>query len=97
MQTRHGLLIAASLALAGCATTGDPTTVVNDGFLTELPESVLAVAAPGQDLTAVMLMPEDGCYWYRHRGPVETTMLPLLTTSGRAICTRPQTGPFPAG
>jgi hypothetical protein len=97
MQKRHGVLVAASLALAGCVTTGDPATVVNDGFLTELPESVVAIAAPNQDLTAVMLMPEDGCYWYRHRGPVETTMLPLLTTAGRAICTRPQTGPFPAG
>jgi hypothetical protein len=30
----------------------------------------------------------DGCYWYRHIGPVETTMLPLLTVEGRPICTQ---------
>jgi hypothetical protein len=33
-------------------------------------------------------MPEDGCYWYRYVGPVETTYLPLRTIEGRPICTR---------
>jgi hypothetical protein len=83
--------------LAACAPTLDTAVAEDDGFLTELPEAVLAVVAPHQNLRAVQIMPEDGCYWYRHRGPVETTMLPLLTTAGRHICTRVQTGPFAAG
>lgn len=99
MQTRHGALAAAAatlLGLAGCVTTGVPATDTGADAMAEVPEAVLAVAAPNQDLRSVVLMP-DGCYWYTHRGPVETTMLPLLTTAGRAICTRPLTGPFPAG
>jgi hypothetical protein len=96
MRKRLGVL-AASLALSGCVPAGDPTVAANDGFMQDVPEAVLAAAAPFQDLSSVVLMPEDGCYWYRHRGPVETTMLPLLTTAGRSICTRPQTGPIPAG
>jgi hypothetical protein len=96
MLKRHGLL-ASALALSGCVTAGDPTAARNEGFLPEVPEAVAAIAAPFQDLSAVRVMPEDGCYWYRHQGPVETTMLPLLTTTGRTICTRPQTGPLPAG
>ncbi|MFD2855951.1 hypothetical protein ACFSZS_15885 [Seohaeicola zhoushanensis] len=48
------------------------------------------MAAPGQDLQDVRVFPEDGCYWYRYVGPVETTYLPLRTRDGRPICTRPQ-------
>ncbi|MCZ4351030.1 hypothetical protein O4H61_00735 [Roseovarius aestuarii] len=58
------------------------------GFMTNLPESIVAMAGPNQDLTAVRLEPEDGCLWYRHVGPVETTMLPLRTADGRPICTK---------
>lgn len=57
------------------------------GFITNLPESVVAMAAPNQNLQAVRIMPEDGCYWYKYVGPVETTYLPLRTTDGRPICT----------
>lgn len=96
MLRRQGVLVAGFLALAGCVTTGDPAAL-DEGFLPEVPEAVAAIAAPYQDLSAVRVMPEDGCYWYRHQGPVETTMLPLLTTTGRAICTRAQTGPLAAG
>lgn len=96
MHRRHAAPAAAALALAGCVTTGAPAPDDAAGAFTEVPEAVLAAAAPNQDLRSVVLMP-DGCYWYSHRGPVETTMLPLLTTAGRAICTRPLTGPFPAG
>ena len=54
------------------------------------PEAVAAIAAPYQDLTKVRLRSEDGCYWYTHTGPVETTELPLRTSEGNPICTRPQ-------
>lgn len=86
--------IAAVLALgfsAACnasATRTDGTT----GFLAEVPEGVLAIAAPWQNLDRVVLLPEDGCYWYQHQGPVETTLLPLRTREGRPICTRPAEG-----
>jgi len=36
------------------------------------------------------LLPEDGCYWYQHSGPVETTMVPLRAVGGNPICTKRQ-------
>lgn len=56
----------------------------------QLPKAVRAAAAPFQDLASAELRAEDGCYWYRHAGPVETTWLPLRTREGRPICARPQ-------
>lgn len=78
------------LGLAACepmpATGGDrpsgPVTV---------PESVSLIAASYQDLTTARIRAEDGCYWYTHSGPVETTELPLRTENGSPICTRPTT------
>jgi len=54
-----------------------------------LPEAVVAMAATGQDLQSARLLPEDGCYWYLHNGPVEATLLPLRTPRGNPICTAP--------
>lgn len=79
---------AAVLSLAACAETGTGGSG-SGGPVTSLPESVVAMAAPNQNLQAVRLM-DDGCYWYRHDGPVESTMLPLRTTAGNPICTRAQ-------
>jgi hypothetical protein len=92
MRKRTGLLPAAALALSACVTTGDVTPATEPGFLAQVPEAVAAAAAPGQSLQSVALREEDGCYWYRHSGPVETTLLPLRTREGRVICTRPQIG-----
>lgn len=74
---------AAVLFLAACQTT---TTAPSGQFIQNLPEQVVALAAPYQDLTAVRVDPADGCFVYRHVGPVETTMLPLRSTKGRPIC-----------
>lgn len=71
------------LALGACA--GDMT---QGGGSKPVPEAVAAIAGPGQDVASARVMPEDGCYWYRHAGPVETTWLPLRTADGRPICTR---------
>lgn len=71
------------MVLSGCVAAGSSP---EDRPLPPLPEEVVAVAAPWQDLTTARLMPEDGCYWYQHAGPVETTMLPLRTPEGRPIC-----------
>ncbi|WP_345741662.1 hypothetical protein [Roseovarius nanhaiticus] len=57
------------------------------------PEPVAALAAPWQNLNAVRLDPTTGCYQYRHAGPVETTLLPLRTSDGRPICTKPAEAP----
>lgn len=84
------LASAAVLTLGACAAPVERPGSEDPGFLKEVPENVTAIAAPYQDLRAVRLRPEDGCYWYRHTGPVETTMLPLRTAEGRPICTRPQ-------
>ena len=78
----------ALLALGACAVPFMPSPEPEPFFLEELPPQVAALAAPYQDLQAVRLRPEDGCYWYRHVGPVETTLLPLRTAEGRPICTQ---------
>nr|WP_146586178.1 hypothetical protein [Puniceibacterium confluentis] len=57
--------------------------------LSSVPESVSSIAAPYQDLSTARVRAEDGCYWYTHRGPVETTELPLRTDNGSPICTAP--------
>ncbi|GKY87352.1 hypothetical protein [Sinisalibacter aestuarii] len=89
MKRRIGILGAAALALAACegGTTGQAGATA--GYIQTLPEGVLAIAAPNQDLSAVRIDPADGCYVYRYVGPVETTFLPLRTREGRPICSRP--------
>ena len=79
---KFALSLLALAVLAACAPTG--------GFLSELPEEVVALAAPNQNLQAVRLLEEDGCYWYEHDGPVERTLLPLMSKRGRHICIQQQ-------
>ncbi|QEE34630.1 hypothetical protein FTO60_02245 [Octadecabacter sp. SW4] len=77
------------LPLLGACTVGLAGSEDQDTAPTPpVPEQVVAVAAPNQDVMAAYLRPEDNCYWYLHAGPVETTPLPLKTTDGRAICIR---------
>jgi hypothetical protein len=80
--------LATLLALGACSAPSGLSSDLAPEFITDLPDQVVALAAPYQDLQAVRLMPGDGCYWYRHIGPVETTMLPLRTVDGRPICTQ---------
>jgi hypothetical protein len=82
MKRMHFAGLAALLALSACVSTPE-------GEVDQLSEQVLALAAPGQDLTQVRIE-SDGCYWYRYEGPVETTFLPVLTRDDRMICVRPQ-------
>jgi len=81
------LLLTSMMALGACAVpvaeSVDPDTGISEDTMTQLS----AMAAPYQDLQSVRFRSEDGCYWYRHVGPVETTMLPLRTVDGRRICT----------
>lgn len=88
-MTRAFILLAGATGLlAACQTTAVAPTGPDAGLIAEVPEQILEVAAPGQDLTALRIDPIDGCYTYRHIGPVETTFLPLRSKSGRPICTR---------
>lgn len=74
------------LALGACVAPMPPEPETDTGFITNLPAQVISLADPDQNLQAVRIM-DDGCYWYEHVGPVETTMLPLRTPSGSPICT----------
>lgn len=77
----------ALLALGACAAPSSAPPASDSAFLEQVPPQVAAMAAPHQNLQAVRLMRSDGCYWYQHVGPVETTMLPLRTSNGSRICT----------
>jgi hypothetical protein len=79
------LVLSSALALGACAQTNSGGGQVP---MADLPEAVVAMAAPEQNLSSVRVLPEDGCYWYVHTNPVETTLLPLRNTEGRPICTR---------
>lgn len=68
------------VALVSLGACDVPSTTVN------LPESVLAIVGPNQDLTSARVLEDDNCYWYDHKGIVETTPLPLRTESGQQIC-----------
>ncbi|WP_071675783.1 MULTISPECIES: hypothetical protein [Rhodobacterales] len=73
-----------TISLAGCAM---PVADRDRYEVGNVPDQVVAMAAPGQDLSSARLVPEDGCYWYTHSGPVETTLVPLRAVGGRPICT----------
>lgn len=89
MTTPRSLLVVSLLVLSACAAPM-PGTETEPGFFEELPEGLAETAMPGQPLHAVRIQP-DGCYWYQHVGPVETTMLPLRSRAGGMICSRPGT------
>ncbi len=79
---RLGLPLLGTTLLGACDTTGQNTSQ-NIG---NLPEAVVELSGPGQNLATARLREEDGCYWYEHNGPVEKTLLPLRTASGNPIC-----------
>ncbi len=94
MKIRHTTAISSIVILGACTGPGlNGAAEPNTGFIKDLPEAVVAMAAPNQDLKAVLLMPEDRCFWYQHVGPVETTMLPLRSKRGNKICASPRPEP----
>ena len=91
LMLKQKMMVAVALSLtAGCAVqpTGPGDAADQPG---NVPEAVIAMAAPDQDVATARLVPEDGCYWYKHSGPVETTLLPLRTANGNRICTPRET------
>ena len=86
VMLKQKILIAGALLLtAGCTIqpTGPDGTA---GQIDTVPEAVVALAAPDQNVATARLLPDDNCYWYEHNGPVETTLLPLTTPNGNPIC-----------
>ncbi len=82
MQNKKILAVVAALSVtAGCTSQFDAENQIGN-----LPDSVVALAAPGQDLATARLVPQDNCYWYAHSGPVETTLVPLRAKNGGPIC-----------
>lgn len=88
MKTTGLILICALPLLAACQDINGATSSAPNQFIGEVPESVMSIAAGGQNLAALQIDPVDGCYTYQHVGPVESTMLPLRAKNGRPICTR---------
>jgi hypothetical protein len=88
MFTRS-LALGAALLLSACVSSTPPENA--SPFMEELPEGLAEVADPSQNLGAVLILPEDNCYWYQHTNAVESTYLPLLTRDGRPICSQPRT------
>jgi len=90
MKTAYVMLAATALMLSACVDAQNASTSKEDGFIKDVPEAVIAAVSPSQDLRYVKIDPIDGCYVYRHRGPVESTFLPLRTKNGNPICSRAQ-------
>ena len=87
MKGRNWVAPIVVLFLGACTASIDGTGDRVAQFAGDVPDAVASIAAPYQDLQSARLLPDDGCYWYRHVGPVETTLLPLRTVDGRPICT----------
>ena len=89
MKNLVGIIGCMTFLLTACENVQSTDSIVssNDGdFITDLPESLLAIVGPNQNLNTVMLDPTDGCYVYQYVGPVETTFVPLRSVRGRVIC-----------
>ncbi|MDB6182581.1 hypothetical protein [Paracoccus fistulariae] len=85
MQKRTAAIALTLLIAAGCTA---PTTqkAADAESPYPIPNEVVAIAGPNQDLTTARLDPSDDCYWYYHAGPVETTLVPLRAANGNQIC-----------
>lgn len=80
---------AATFVLSGCVTPTGTAVNTSDPNLqgrVTLPADVAATVAAGQDTKDIRVDARDGCLMYRHKGPVETTYIPLRNNKGRAIC-----------
>ena len=83
MPLGHVLRAAALLAIAGCAAV-EPTT--SQEPVIAIPQAIVNIADPRQDLKTARLREQDNCYWYLHANPLEVTLVPLRTIEGRPIC-----------
>lgn len=82
---QYSMFVVAGL-LGACTELQNELAGRDPSLLRTVPEGVIAIAAPNQNLDEVRINEADGCYEYVYRGPVETTFLPLRTPDGRPIC-----------
>jgi len=85
MRARVTVTMAAMFLMGACAEPMNGATG-QSGQQAPIPDQVRTMAAAYQDLSTARYTPEDGCYWYEHSGPVETTLIPLRTPDGGHIC-----------
>ena len=83
MRIAYGLAPLGLVLMAACTPTTEATPTTDPQFLEVVPEPVLAAAAPWQNLNAVTLREDDGCYWYRHVG-ARGDDIPASAHAGRA-------------
>lgn len=88
------ILPAGLLLLGACAAQVVEPTAPTLSPAQQMLESAISLAAPNQDPQTARLRADDNCYWYSHVGPVETTELPLLTSSGSHICGPAEVAPI---
>ncbi len=71
MKAAIPAVVATALILGACTAptggTGDDTR----GRPASVPQAVVEIAAPHQDLSTARLLPDDKCYWYMHAGRVD--------------------------
>ncbi|MEJ6404990.1 hypothetical protein [Yoonia sp. 2307UL14-13] len=92
---QYGVLMVAGF-LGACTELQNELAGRDPSLLRTVPEGVISIAAPNQNLDEVRINPADGCYEYLYRGPVETTFLPLRTPDGRPICNPKEESPTEA-
>ncbi len=85
IKPQNMLIAATFFFVAGCAVQPNEISEKDDR-IGDIPENVIAMAGPNQDIATARLKPEDNCFWYEHRGPVETTLVPLRSPQGNPIC-----------
>lgn len=73
------------LVAVGCSARA-PDTAAKNNSPYPIPDAVIAIAGPDQDLMTARLDPTDQCYWYYHTGRIETTLVPLRAANGNQIC-----------
>lgn len=89
MKFRSYIAIVTILVNAGCGAMTVKTEKPESNSQ-GLPPELISLVAPMQDVSTARLLRSDNCFWYEHRGQVETTLLPLTTAGGRPICMQSQ-------
>lgn len=84
MKRQILMVSTATALLSACAVSNPSPTLESEE--SAVPEAVVQLAGPDQNVQTARILPSDNCYWYEYVGVVETTLLPLKTADGRRIC-----------
>lgn len=75
------MLVGLAVGLAGCQNTGRAPATQD-----AVPQAVWDRIPADTPLTEIIQGREDGCYWYMHRGPLETQLIPVRDVESAPIC-----------